>query len=55
MWRDICLANRVALLDALDGFQADLDLLRKLVDVADADGLLEVFARAKAARDGFLG
>lgn len=53
MWRDIALANRDALLDAIDLFSEHLDRLRSAVAAADAQGMHDTFTRAKAARDGF--
>jgi prephenate dehydrogenase len=51
MWHDICVHNEPALLKMLDHFTADLDCLRKAIAENDGDYLLEVFSRAKAARD----
>lgn len=53
MWKDIALANKSALLDAIDLFSDRLAVLRE--DVAQERGgqLLETFSRAKAARDEF--
>ena len=53
MWKDIALANREALLAAVDDFSAHLDTLRGLIAAGDADGLLQTFSRAKRARDEF--
>ncbi|MEJ2061389.1 MAG: prephenate dehydrogenase/arogenate dehydrogenase family protein [Gammaproteobacteria bacterium] len=53
MWRDICLANREALLDALEHFREDLDGLTEAIRAGDEARLLDIFARAKAARDRF--
>lgn len=55
MWRDICIANRAALLEALQAYRDDLDALTAEVQAGDADGLLERFTRAKTARDRFCG
>ncbi len=55
MWRDICLANREALLEMMGRFRGDLDRLAEAVDSGDGDTLLEIFRRAKAARDAFAG
>ncbi len=55
MWRDICIANRGALLAALQAYRDDLDALTGEVRAGDADGLLERFTRAKTARDRFCG
>lgn len=53
MWRDISIANRGALLDTIDMFSDHLAILRKAVAAEDAAGLLEIFGRAKEARDEF--
>ena len=50
MWRDISLANRVALLDELDGYLKQLINLRGLLASADGAGLEAVFANAQQAR-----
>lgn len=55
MWRDICLANRGALLRVLEDFDTDLEQLRKAISASDGDRILEVFARARQARDRFNG
>lgn len=54
MWRDICLANRQALLSIMARFQADLDILTEAIDKEDGDLLLEIFTRAKLARDTYV-
>ncbi|MEM9256098.1 MAG: prephenate dehydrogenase/arogenate dehydrogenase family protein [Pseudomonadota bacterium] len=53
MWRDIALANREALLDAIDDFSVHLNTLRTAVAEQDAQALQAVFERAKKARDDF--
>lgn len=53
MWRDIMLANRGSVLDAIDLFLANLAKLRKAVEQEDGHEMLGVFTRAKAARDHF--
>jgi prephenate dehydrogenase len=50
MWRDIALANREALLTEMDAYLAALQTLRQAVDGQDADALLKIFSRARAAR-----
>ncbi len=50
MWRDICVANRAALLDELDGYTAVLAQLRAAVEAADGAALEAVFARSREAR-----
>jgi prephenate dehydrogenase len=53
MWHDISLANREALLPAIDAFTAHLALLRKAIADADGKTLMTTFERAKHARDRF--
>jgi len=53
MWRDIALANKTALLEAIDLFSAHLARLRGAVRDENADELLNTFERAKRARDEF--
>jgi prephenate dehydrogenase len=53
MWRDIAIANRTALLDAIDLFSEHLGQLREAVASEDSAGMHETFTRAKAARDEF--
>lgn len=54
MWRDIALANRAALLIELDAYLTALQALRQSVEVGDADALLEMFSRARAARENWM-
>jgi prephenate dehydrogenase len=54
MWRDICLANRHALLKELDAYMAELLRTRVLLASADQDGLEAMFATARARRDAWL-
>lgn len=53
MWRDIAIANKTALLDAIDSFGENLSRLRNAVRDENADELLASFNRAKTARDEF--
>lgn len=53
MWHDIFLANRDAVLQALDEFRDDLDALRAAVVEGDGHHLLGVFTRARVAREHF--
>ena len=55
MWRDICLANRAALLDELDRYRAQLDELRAALDRGDGDALEKTFDVARTARRGWAG
>ena len=54
MWRDICIANRHALLGELDAYMAELMRARVLLAGADADGLAELFDLARTRRDAWL-
>ncbi|HET8791731.1 MAG TPA: prephenate dehydrogenase/arogenate dehydrogenase family protein, partial [Modicisalibacter sp.] len=53
MWRDIFIANRDAVLDALDDFEAGVARLRSAVAAGDGDSLLATFDRASHARQYF--
>jgi len=53
MWRDICLANRDALLAVLRQYHSDLGELADAVEKGDGEWLLDTFTRAKRARDSF--
>ena len=55
MWRDICLANRDALLTMVEIFRGDLDDLTSAIRDQDAGRVLRIFQDAKAARDAFAG
>ena len=54
MWRDIALANREALLTEIDAYLAALRSMRQAVAGQDADAMLKMFARARAARENWL-
>ena len=54
MWRDICVANRTALLAELAGFERELAEVKQLLRKGDAAGLEEMFARARTARNNWL-
>jgi len=54
MWRDICIANREALSAVLKRYGAEMDELAETIRRGDGVHLLEVFERAKAARDRFV-
>lgn len=53
MWRDIMLANRDAILKAIDLYSLNLSSLRSAIASGDSSALMGVFTRAKAARDHF--
>lgn len=54
MWRDICIANRKALLAELDRYRGGLDELRAILERGDAIALEKIFAEARAARERWL-
>ncbi|HEY8354853.1 MAG TPA: prephenate dehydrogenase/arogenate dehydrogenase family protein [Methylophilaceae bacterium] len=53
MWRDISLANREALLDEIDAYQASLQKLRDLLARQDADGLYDLLENASRRRNSW--
>ena len=54
MWRDICLANRRALLLELDAYMSELLRTRVLLAGADSAGMEKMFATARSRRDAWL-
>ncbi len=54
MWRDICVANRAALIQELDAYQAELLRTRVLLARADGAALEAMFGTARARRDAWL-
>ena len=53
MWRDICLANREAIVTMIDRFQGDLVVLREAILEGDGKRIEAIFSRAKEARDRY--
>lgn len=53
MWHDIVIANREAILTALDRFEQSLGDLRLAIDKQNSAKIMEVFGDAKTARDKF--
>ena len=51
MWRDICIANRDAILTLLEQFSLHIDELAQAIRTGDSDSLMTMFTRAKATRD----
>jgi len=51
MWRDICLTNKQAVLNLLKQYQQDLAKIEMAIENQDGDYLIDVFSRAKKARD----
>ncbi len=54
MWRDICVANRQALLTELDAYMSQLMHARVLLASADTVGLEAMFTTARKRRDDWL-
>jgi len=54
MWRDICLANRDAILGILGKYTNDLEQLAKAIKSGDGDFILKSFSQAKQQRDRIL-
>ena len=54
MWRDICLANREALLAALEGYAAELGRVRAALELGEGDTLGAMFEHARTARRRWL-
>lgn len=54
MWRDICLANREALVAGLESYRDDLGDMITAIDEGDGQWLLETFQRAQHAREVFI-
>jgi prephenate dehydrogenase len=50
MWRDVCLANRAALLAELDAYTDVLARFRAAIDASDGAALEAAFARSRVAR-----
>ena len=55
MWHDICLANRDALVNALEHFQGDLGTALDAIRDGDGKTIKDLFTRAKALRDRYTG
>ena len=53
MWHDICLANRDAMVAAIERFSAELDQLTDAIRSGDGEFVRSVFARAKSTRDRY--
>jgi len=54
MWRDICIANADALSAMLARFGDEMTDLAETIRSRDGEHLLEIFTRAKAARDAYV-
>ena len=54
MWADICIANRDALLAALEDYENELEQMRAAIEGADAAELKRMFAQARSTREKLL-
>ena len=54
MWRDICVANRSALIRELDAFQGELLRTRVMLASADGAALEAMFGTARRTRNAWL-
>ncbi len=50
MWRDICLANKDAILRELDAYETELKQLRRLIEHSAGDGIAAEFELARTVR-----
>ena len=53
MWRDICLNNQEPILEMMQRYREELDMLYNALESADGEKLIEVFQHAKNTRDKF--
>jgi len=51
MWRDICTYNQEAILEMTSRYREKLESLEQLIESGDAEGMFELFSRAKTIRD----
>ena len=53
MWRDICLSNRDDIMAMMKRYRNEMEILYRAIENNESDQLLEIFERAKKARDEF--
>lgn len=53
MWRDICLSNREDILNMIKKYQDELQMIATALQDGNGEELIEIFSRAKKARDLF--
>ncbi len=51
MWRDICTANAVPLLEELNGYIGELQKISACISAGSVDEIQEIFSNAKSSRD----
>lgn len=54
MWRDICLANREALLKQINAYQNELNSLQEMLKNNDGEALEQAFSQARSVRESWL-
>ncbi len=54
MWRDICIANRAALVPLVDGYIGELEAARAALAAGDGESLEQMFSAAQRARARWL-
>ncbi len=54
MWRDICLANRSALIGQITAYHHELDILKNLLENGDGEALQKAFSQARGMRENWL-
>jgi cyclohexadieny/prephenate dehydrogenase len=54
MWRDVCLANREAILEMLARFSEDLASLQRAIRWGDGEQLFDLFTRTRAIRKSII-
>ena len=54
MWRDICLANREALLKQIEGYQNELSTLQEMLRNDDGEALEQAFSEGRSIREDWL-
>jgi prephenate dehydrogenase len=54
MWRDICMANRHALLSQMDAYQNELKVLQGILEQGDREALEKSFSQARRVREDWL-
>lgn len=54
MWRDICIANRAALVPLIDGYISELEAARAALAAGDGESLEQMFSAAQKARAKWL-
>tara|TARA_R110002073_G_scaffold18812_9_gene69415 strand:- start:207 stop:1091 length:885 start_codon:yes stop_codon:yes gene_type:complete len=54
MWRDICIANREALILQIDSYKNELVCLQKILENGDAQALKKSFTQARSIRQSWL-